>query len=75
MLKSKVQAWNTLRKQDPGYVPNLRAMDLDGPDLSGANLSEGDLRGAHRSARMTDADLSGTHRLGAQLEEATSQTR
>jgi len=47
MLKSNVQAWNALRKQDPGYVPNLCAMDLDGRDLRGANLSEADLRGAY----------------------------
>jgi len=81
MLKDHVQVWNALRKQDPGYIPNLRAMDLDGRDLSGANLSEADLRGAYligtklMRANLRGADLRRAHLrdgnlCGADLTEA-----
>src|SRR5262249_14656985 len=76
-LKQGVKAWNAWRRKNKTVVPDLDGADLSGAnlslaDLSGANLSGADLRGADLSgANLRDAKLSGAWLSGANLAGAT----
>jgi uncharacterized protein YjbI with pentapeptide repeats len=73
LLRLGVHAWNTWRRENAGFSPDLRQADFHGADLSAANListtfREADLRGANlRGADLTAADLSGAALSGADI--------
>src|SRR5271157_260107 len=65
-IKKEVKGWNEWRQQNKDVKP-----DLNGADLSGANLKEADLCGADlREADLCGVDLSKADLSGARLNHA-----
>ena len=64
ILKQGVNVWNKWRKDHPDVEPNLRGVDLDGANLSQADLSRTDLTGANLSQTILD----GANLEGARLD-------
>ncbi len=68
ILKQGVDQWNTWRKANPKVTPNLSNADLSRANLRGANLSFADLEQASlREADLTNARLSLANLTGARL--------
>ena len=65
-LKSGVNIWNLWRDENPREQIFLRAADLRGLDLQGANLGEARLNGVN----LSDADLRGAMLTGAYINRA-----
>src|SRR5271166_1660012 len=81
ILKQGVEKWNKWREEHPDVQPNLDRAFLGFVDLTRANLSKVDLRGASgggvvlteanlNGADLNNADLSGTFLIGANLSGA-----
>ena len=76
ILGHRVAVWNQWREQHEDISPNLRGAHLRDADLNGADLSRADLRDAHlRDADFSDAalsraDLRNAHLRGANLSRA-----
>lgn len=76
LLKQGRDVWNAWRKANPGTVPFLRGVQLDGYvlsdyDLHDAYLRRAHLKGAHLDrCKLREANLSGAHLEGASLVEA-----
>ncbi|QJB55762.1 pentapeptide repeat-containing protein [Pseudodesulfovibrio sp. zrk46] len=71
MLEQGVEAWNEWRNDEPDIIPDLSHADLSGRDLRGANLWRTDFRGA--SLYMTNfqgANLNEAKFCGAYLESS-----
>jgi hypothetical protein len=67
ILRQGVEAWNSLREQNPPIRPNLSGADLTRVDLTEANLSGADLTWAD----LTEANLTGAILTGANLQIST----
>jgi len=86
IIEQGVKAWNAWRREHPSLLINLNqasfvSRDLNGINLSGAELWEVDFSGAHlakanlsgaelRNAHLTSADLKGANLKGADLSGA-----
>ena len=70
-LKEGVKAWNEWRAGDPRVVPSLSGANLSDADLRGVDFSRADLTGAVLArADLTDANFSGAHLTRANFSEA-----
>ncbi|PCI27849.1 hypothetical protein COB55_04985 [Candidatus Wolfebacteria bacterium] len=71
LLKSGFQRFNSYRKENPDWIPDLRGADLTGMDLCGADLSGANLgRAKLTDENLIGADLSGANLSGADLSGA-----
>jgi uncharacterized protein YjbI with pentapeptide repeats len=79
ILKQGVIAWNKWREESPGIIPDLDGEDLSGANVGwakfiGANLNWADLSGANlEGADLGAARLVGANLRGAHLREAILQ--
>lgn len=72
VLKSGKNIWNTWRKENPEFRPNLRNIELPNFDFTGYNLADCDLSNANlQKAIMIDCQLTHTSFIGANLEGST----
>ncbi len=71
MLKQGVKAWNEWRGKNQIIVPDLSGADLSAIDLRGASLVWADLTQANLSgANLAEVRLNWAHLIGADLSEA-----
>ncbi|MBV6441248.1 MAG: hypothetical protein EPGJADBJ_02929 [Saprospiraceae bacterium] len=81
VLNRGVEVWNKWRERNPQIIPNLSKAQLQGKDLSNANLNKADLTAANLArsnlneanlfkANLTDADLTESTLERTQLKEA-----
>ena len=72
ILKKGTDVWNTWREENPEVKPDFKGEDLDGLDLSGANLERSDLRNTKlREANLDGASLRRSDLRKADLTDAT----
>ena len=81
LLEGGIKVWNEWRSNNPSVLIDLFQAELDGADitranLSNANLQEANIVAAHlgetilNGANLRNSDLSGTYLTGADLREA-----
>lgn len=71
ILKQGVKEWNEWRKQHPEIQPDLNGADLSDANLLGADLSSAYLDGAHlNGANLNNINLSGAHLVYTYLRGA-----
>ena len=70
-LGEGVEAWNQWRKENPDIKPDLKSVDLEKSNLSGAEFAETDLKRANLSdANLTNANFSAANLADAYLYHA-----